>query len=596
MKVFGITGWKNSGKTTLVERLVSVMTRRGLEVATVKHAHHTFDVDHAGKDSHRHRLAGARQVLVSSRNRWALMSENIKGDEPPLSQLLQKLDPVDLVLIEGFKRDRHPKIEARRSASAQEMIAAGDDTVVAVASDVPLTNSPVPVFNLDDVEAMADFICTRLDLINAAPHASGLGGETRPEREAAQSSGLPSDCFALPAGTSLVNVDEALRRLRSVLKPVTHVEHVPVEVALDRILAHSVSPAANTAVDGYGFAHSSVVLGAKSLRLVSGRSAAGQPHRDPVPQGQAVRVLTGALLPPGVDTVVLQEQAGTASDHVIIDPPPQPGANTRQAGEDFAAGRALLSAGQQLTPADLGLCVAAGLALLPVRRRLRVGVLSTGDELRAAGAPIQDHQTFDANRPMLLALLKKWGMDPVDLGVSADSAVSVREALDRAAAECDAVLTSGGASAGDEDHVSQVLRAHGALDLWRVAMKPGRPLALGSWKGTPIIGLPGNPVAALICGLVFGYPTLRSMAGMPWEDPPAFLLPAAFSKNKRPGRREYLRARLGEGNVVEVFPSEGSGRISGLSWARGLVELPDDALIVQPGDLVRYIPFSSFGL
>ena len=194
---------------------------------------------------------------------------------------------------------------------------------------------------------------------------------------------------------------------------------------------------------------------------------------------------------------------------------------------------------------------------------------------------------------MLLSLIARFGHVPVDLGHVPDDRATLRARLD--SAEADAILTSGGASAGDEDHVSALLRESGALTAWRIALKPGRPLALGVWEGKPVFGLPGNPVAAFVCTLVFARPALRLLAGAEWQEPEGFEVPAAFAKNKKPGRREYLRARLRNGRA-EVFKSEGSGRISGLSWAEGLVELPDGAAEITPGVAVRYIPFGSFGL
>ncbi len=197
---------------------------------------------------------------------------------------------------------------------------------------------------------------------------------------------------------------------------------------------------------------------------------------------------------------------------------------------------------------------------------------------------------------MLIEILRRWEMEAVDLGHAADRAEAVAAALDRGAAVADAILTSGGASAGDEDHVSALLKRREALAAWRIAVKPGRPLALGVWGGTPVFGLPGNPVAAFVCTLIFARPALLRLAGAPWQRPEGLVVPAAFAKEKRAGRREFLRARLDGNGQAEVFGSEGSGRISGLAWARGLVELEDGARSVRPGDPVRWLPFAAFGL
>ncbi|HKL05461.1 MAG TPA: molybdopterin-binding protein, partial [Roseovarius sp.] len=324
-----------------------------------------------------------------------------------------------------------------------------------------------------------------------------------------------------------------------------------------------------------------------------GRAAAGVTFNGTVPPGHAIRILTGAALPAGVDTVILQEDVNASDTHIAFRGGIKPGANTRDAGEDVAAGDTILQAGRTLTPADLALASATGLSALPVYDRLRVAVISTGDELVEPGNPAGPGQIFDANRPMLLALARQFGFDTVDLGRVPDDRAALRAALDRGAEQADLILTSGGASSGDEDHVSALLNEAGAMAEWRIAVKPGRPLALGLWNNTPVFGLPGNPVAALVCTLIFARPAMARLAGAVWHTPQGFILPAAFTKNKKPGRREYLRARIRDGRA-DVFKSEGSGRISGLSWAEGLVELPDSPANITPGTPVTFLPFNSF--
>jgi molybdopterin molybdotransferase len=279
----------------------------------------------------------------------------------------------------------------------------------------------------------------------------------------------------------------------------------------------------------------------------------------------------------------------------VFNGPIKPGANTRKAGEDVEQGHVVTRAGRRVTAADLALMAATGNDALDVYQPLRVGVISTGDEIVEPGGAASDGQIYDANRPMLLALVRQFGHTAVDLGHVGDDRAALRARLNSATGDVDAILTSGGASAGDEDHVSALLEEAGALSLWRVAVKPGRPLALGMWHGMPVFGLPGNPVAAMVCTLIFARPALSVMAGQEWTTPQGFDVPAAFEKRKKPGRREFLRARMRDGRA-EVFASEGSGRISGLSWAEGLVELPDAAVHVRPGDMVRYIPYGSFGI
>ncbi len=407
---------------------------------------------------------------------------------------------------------------------------------------------------------------------------------------------LRNDCFAMPQGAHWTPVDEALTHLQTRLDCVTGQEDCPLGQAAGRFLAKDATarrahpPAPNAAVDGYGFA-GPAPDGINQFRLVAGRSAAGAPYGGQVPQGHAIRILTGANLPTGVDTVVLQEDVSTNGAEVSFHGPLKQGANARRAGEDMQEGHTILHAGRKITPADLGMLAAAGVGTVTVHQKLRVGILSTGDELCDAGTPADAGQIYDANRPMLCALVAEWGYEVVDLGRAPDDRPTLRAMLDDAATRCDAIISSGGASAGDEDHMSALLQGTGSFALWRIAMKPGRPLALGLWQDTPVFGLPGNPVATMVCALVLAQPALRVMAGGGWQTPSTVMVPAAFAKSKKAGRREYLRARLENGSA-QIFSSEGSGRVSGLSWATGLVVLDDAAQTVNPGDMVTFLPFT----
>ncbi len=411
---------------------------------------------------------------------------------------------------------------------------------------------------------------------------------------------LSNDCFALPPGVQWTPVDEALSRLRNTLLPLKKTEIIPLSEAAGRILAERPNamrdspPTANAAVDGYGFAASSVTQGSLRLPLAEGRAAAGAPYKGSLMPGHALRILTGASLPEGLDTVVLQEEITLEGGEIHIPEGWKSGANTRPAGEDVAAETPLLQAGRRIQPQDIALLAACGISEVSVHRPLTIALLSTGDELVQTGEKAASHQIYDANRPMLKALLKGWNFNVLDLGAAPDARPEVLAQLSKGA-EADAIVTTGGASAGDEDHISAALRDAGSLSLWRIAIKPGRPLALGLWEGTPVFGLPGNPVAAFVTALVFLRPSLFQMAGQGWQIPAPTLLPAAFKKSKKQGRREYLRARR-TGSGIEIFHSEGSGRISGLSWATGLVELPDEAAEITLGDPVRYTPFEAYGI
>jgi molybdopterin molybdotransferase len=411
---------------------------------------------------------------------------------------------------------------------------------------------------------------------------------------------LKNDCFALPPGVDWTPVEEAMARLKAALVPVVGpAQTVDVQHASDRILAADVfakranPPATNSAVDGYGF-RGPRTEGLHVLPLEAGRAAAGVPFDGVVRDGHAVRILTGAILPPGVDTVVLEEDCTVEAERIAFNGPLKLLANTREAGEDVTIDAPIFKAGWRLSPTDLSLLASAGIATVSVYPRLRVGVLSTGDEIKEPHEAALDWQIYDANRLMLLAMLREIGFEAIDLGLVHDQRDLVRAALNRGADCCDLILTSGGASAGDEDHVSAILKAEGELTSWRIALKPGRPLALGMWRGTPLIGLPGNPVAAWVCTMVFGRPAMEVLAGGVWRQPRGVVLAAAFTKKKRRGRSEYLRARINDEGRVDVFGSEGSGRISSLSWADGLVEIGFDEALIEPGVPVRYIPYAEF--
>ncbi|MGC8119965.1 gephyrin-like molybdotransferase Glp [Marinobacter sp. VGCF2001] len=412
---------------------------------------------------------------------------------------------------------------------------------------------------------------------------------------------LRNDCFALPPGVNWTPVEEALERLRARLHPVVEVERaVPLSQVSGRILANDVyaprahPPSSNSAVDGYALAGPLTRVPCV-LPLVDGRSAAGEPYRQQVPAGHAIRILTGAVIPAGADTVVLEEDCEVVDGQLHLQGTLKAGANVRQAGEDIHAQDKILTAGTRLTPTQISVLASVGVELVDVYQRLRVGVLSTGDEVKPVGSAVTDWQIYDANRPMLSAMVGQLGYELVDLGHVLDRAEEVKAVLEQGAQQCDLILTSGGISAGDEDHVSKTLKAHGDISNWRIAIKPGRPLALAMYQGTPVVGLPGNPVAAWVCALRFGAPAMSLLAGSEWFEPRAYVLPANFHKDKKPGRSEMLRARVRDGQV-EVFGSEGSGRVTGLAWSEGLVELDGSARQIEPGTPVRFMPYGSFGL
>ncbi|MEM7241459.1 MAG: gephyrin-like molybdotransferase Glp [Pseudomonadota bacterium] len=408
---------------------------------------------------------------------------------------------------------------------------------------------------------------------------------------------LRDDCFAMPRGVEWVPVVEALNTLKGALHPIVDTEELTIERALGRVLAEDVvaktshPPFTNAAVDGYGFLHAALPKAQEvALPLIDGRAAAGAAFNETVPPGAAIRILTGAKIPNGVDTVILEEDVALADGQVHFQNAIKAGANTRSAGEDFAAGDVIIRRATKLRPDHLGVLASAGVSHLTCYRALRIALFATGDEL--IGTNMGTDKINDANRPMLAALLQSMGHEVIDLGIIKDDAKAVQNALDRAAEKADAILTTGGASAGEEDHISKILASSGNLQTWRVAIKPGRPIAMALWKGKPVFGLPGNPVAAFVCTVIFAAPAFRVLSGGAWQVPAGYKVPAAFEKSKKYGREEYLRARLNSNGAAEVFKSEGSGRISGLAWSDGLVRLDHEAAEIKNGDLVTYLPYS----
>jgi molybdopterin molybdotransferase len=424
---------------------------------------------------------------------------------------------------------------------------------------------------------------------------------------------LSDDCFA--HGGALTRLDAALTDLTGRLVPIAPVETLPLALCHGRILAASlaarvaVPPRDNSAVDGYSVYHDDLSKDGETRLPVLGRAAAGHPFRGAQPRGTAVRVLTGAVMPRGdssgagqshPDTVMMQEDCTRDGDTVVIRPGIKRGANRRLAGEDIKPDETMLPAGRILSAPDLALAAAAGHAVLKVRRPLRVALFSTGDEVHEVGGKLPDGGIYDANRPLLAALLASAGCNVSDLGIHPDRRDHLAEVFAAAARDHDAVVTSGGVSTGDEDHVKAAIEAHGRLDFWRLAIKPGRPVALGLIGRVPFFGLPGNPVAAMLTFCFFARPLLQCLNGAAPHAPRSFPVTAGFSYKKKADRREWVRVSLRDDGRVgwqaEKYPVDGAGVITSLTRTDGLVELPEDLLRLEPGETVRFYPYEALGL
>ena len=399
--------------------------------------------------------------------------------------------------------------------------------------------------------------------------------------------------------SGLMSVAEALARLESKLGVAVAAETLPLPQALFRILAEdvvaplNVPPHDNSAVDGWAFRHAD--LPADGRLPVVGRVAAGHPFQGELPQGGAVRIFTGAPMPAGADTVAMQEDCREDEGGVVLPTRLKCGDNARNAGEDVTLGSVVLHAGTRLRPQELGIAAAVGRAELSIYRPLRAAVFSTGDEIREPGAPLAPGCIYDTNRFTAGALLRSLGAEVTDLGILPDRLETIQAALKDAAARHDLILTSGGVSVGDEDHVKPAVLALGSLDFWRLAIKPGRPVAIGEVAGTPFIGLPGNPVAVMITFMLIARPMVLRLMGATQTGLQRFAVEAGFAFKHKPGRREYLRAKLvhSDGRLVAAkFPSEGSGVLSSMVWSDGLVDIPEDRGDIAPGEMVDFVTYA----
>ncbi|TAK52462.1 MAG: molybdopterin molybdenumtransferase MoeA [Betaproteobacteria bacterium] len=395
--------------------------------------------------------------------------------------------------------------------------------------------------------------------------------------------------------TGMLSVDEALERLLAGASAVPDIEQVPALEATGRVLAQAqvsaldVPPMDNSAMDGYALRRADVPAPGARLRVAQ-RIAAGSVGL-PLEPGTAARIFTGAPVPRGADAVVMQEYCATDGDHVVVKKLPQPGEWVRLTGSDIRAGSRILDAGIRLRPQDTGLAASVGIQTLPVRRRVRLALFFTGDELVMPGEPLAPGRIYNSNRFTLRGLAQVYGCEVRDYGIVPDRLDATREVLRRAAAENDVIVTSGGVSVGEEDHVRPAVEAEGALLMWKIAMKPGRPLAFGKVGAAAFIGLPGNPVSSFITFLVFVRPFLLRTQGVAEVAPRALGLRSDFDWPQPDARREFLRVRRNPAGGLDLYPTQDSAVLTSTAWADGLADNPPNHAI-RKGDTVRFLPFS----
>lgn len=409
-----------------------------------------------------------------------------------------------------------------------------------------------------------------------------------------------SDACATPKG--LLSVDAARARIDALIAPIAGEEQLHIRAALGRVLAApvvstiDVPPYTNSAMDGYALRGADLPADGDTRLKLIGRAMAGAPFAGRVGAGEAVRIMTGAAMPDGADTVLMQEQVGVDGEHIVVGGGHKPGENVRKAGEDMAVGDTVLAPGKLLLPAELGVIASLGIAEVRVKRRLRVAFFSTGDELKSLGEPLGPGQIYDSNRYTLHGMLSRLGAELLDFGVIRDDRESIRRAFREAAACADVVITSGGVSVGEADFVKQTLDELGQVDFWKIAMKPGKPLAVGRLADAVFFGLPGNPVSVMATFYQFVQPALQKLQGMDIAPPFTLKVPCAVALKKQPGRLEYQRGILlpdSRGNLgVTTTGRQGSHVLSSMSKSNCFIILPADCAGIQAGEMVEVQPFA----
>jgi molybdopterin molybdotransferase len=417
---------------------------------------------------------------------------------------------------------------------------------------------------------------------------------------------LTDDCFAFDGPLMLIEAMERLIEER--VAPVTGTETVTLAVSRGRTIAKDVVAPVdlphfdNSAVDGYAVRHENLNPSGDTSLKIGRRIMAGQGAGSPLGAGEAIRIFTGAPMPEGADTVFMQEDVRKDGENVVVPPGLKRGANRRLRGEDIAAGAVAIPAGRILDAQHIALASALGLTSLEVRRRLRVAIFSTGNEIVEPGSMLHGAGVFDANRAFLRELLEQSGCAVTDLGILRDDLPNLKQAMLSAAQDADVVLTSGGVSTGDADHVRTAVEAIGSLVFWRVAIKPGRPVAMGvipaaNGNRAAFVGLPGNPVAVFVTFVRVVRPLLLRLAGAHARPLPSLPVISAFDYKKKSGRREYVRValRLRADGAYDALkhPQDGAGVITSLTETDGLLELPEDVTSIATGDRVRFLPYGA---
>nr|WP_050514063.1 bifunctional molybdopterin-guanine dinucleotide biosynthesis adaptor protein MobB/molybdopterin molybdotransferase MoeA [Vibrio cholerae] len=588
MPLLGFAAYSGTGKTTLLEALLPKLTATGLRIGLLKHAHHDFDVDKPGKDSYRLRKAGASQMLIASRNRHALMTETPDA-EAEFDYLLTRFDAekLDVILVEGCKNIAFPKIELHRAEVGKPWLYPHDKNIIAIAADETVATD-LPQMHINDLDAIADFV---LDYVN-----KWRAQQIQPHTVSDSKNNAAACCDTL--SPAFLSVEQGREKILSLISPLAETESVAIQECYQRVLAREVFspnnvPAyRNSAMDGYALRSDD--LERDSYRVVA-EVLAGSHYPKTVERGEAVKIMTGAPMPLGADTVVMREQATQNGELVsFAGAKIKAGQNVRQAGEDLAQGQAVFSIGQRVLSPEMGMLASLGFAHADAFRSLKVAIFSTGDEVQAPGGDIEPNSIFDSNRFTLTGLLKQLGCQVIDLGIIEDDEAKMMQVLEQAAKQADVVITSGGVSVGDADFIKSALEKLGQIDFWRINMRPGRPLAFGQIAGKPFFGLPGNPVAVMVSFINFVEPALRKMQGEQGWQPLKVNAIALEDLRSRQGRTEFSRGVYAfntQGQLtVRTTGKQGSGILRSMSEANCLIEIAPAIDTVKVGESVTIIP------
>ena len=399
----------------------------------------------------------------------------------------------------------------------------------------------------------------------------------------------------------LTPLKKVIHKLERSLVPIKKEVFSNIDESVARVLTEDVvskldnPPFENSAIDGYAIKIDEGIP-QQSFKILKGRSTPGKPFNGTIKTTEALRVLTGAKVPSGTNKIIFDEEVSVDGDILSLNLRNERSSNIRLKGEDIKKGQIIFNKGYSIKETDMPALIASGNSQLSTYSRLRVGLLKTGTEIEEKKLQVSKTSILDANGPPLTALFNKWGFEVVQLGNIKDNLEAIKDKLNKNLNNIDVIVTTGGASSGEEDFISKLLLSEGEVYAWKVAIKPGRPIIMGSWEGKHLFGLPGNPVAAFVCALIFLRPSLGRIAGeKSWFKPLSFKVGAAFEKSKKIGRTEFLRGRLEENNTVSVFPFEGSGRLTSLAWSNGLVRIEDNISNVEIGDKLNFIPYSCFG-